>query len=244
MPTDPALDALRRYAADLPGLPVDTEALLTRARAGGAAPHRRSRLIPVLAVTMAFVLANAGLAVAANGAAPGDPLYPVDRAYERIAGAVGLAGESPGERLAEAEVVAARGEPRSAVAQTGRALRAIDDAPGLPDAVAAVDEAEAELTVPAPQAETIGLPGDELRAAVDDLIATAHEVADAAKRGADAAPAARKVKEKATKVAEVARGSRPDHAGPEHAPGQTKDPGEPATGKGRADDPPGKSRQP
>lgn len=244
MPTDPALEALRRYAADLTPGPVDPEALLTRARAGGTAPRRRARLMPALAVTMAFVLANAGLAVAADGAAPGDALYPVDRAYERIAGVVGLGGESAGERLAEAEVVAARGEPRSAVAQTGRALRTIDDVPGLPDAIVAVDEAEAELSVPAPDGETIGVPDQELRAAVEELIATAHEVADAAKAGDDPTPAARKVKEKAAAVASVARTNRPDHAGPEHAPGRNKEPGFPAEGKGRAGDPPGNSRQP
>lgn len=239
-----ALDALRRYATDLAGEPVDAEALLARARAQPVPARRAQRLVPALAVTLAFLVANAGLAVAANGAAPGDALYPVDRAYERLAAAVGLTGESAQERLDEAVVVAARGEPRSAVAQTGRALRALDEGPGLPDAIMAVEEAEAELSVPIPDAETIAVPDERLRSAVDDLIATAHEVAETARSGGDPAAAAQRVKEKAAEVAAAARSNRPEHAGQNDAPGQNKESGEPAEGKGRAGEPPGKPRQP
>ncbi len=244
MATDPALEALRRYSEDFEEGTLDTEALLTRARARESTPALRPgrRLAPALALTAAFFVANVGLAFAANGSAPGDTLYAVDRAYERIAGAVGLADESPEERLDEAAVVAARGEPRRAVIQTGRALRALDDAPGLPEAILAVAEAEAELRGPAPEGETIGIPDEVLRTAVEDLIATAHEVADAAKAGTDPAAAARRVQEKAAEVAAAARGKRPDHAGKDNAPGQGGESDRP--GKGRAGEPPGRSGRP
>ena len=88
-------------------------------------PRRRlapqQGLIPRLAtVGMAVLLMSgtAGMALAANGAAPGDALYGLDRALERV----GIGSGSTNERLDEAVVIAAQGRSGEAVDHAIEAL--------------------------------------------------------------------------------------------------------------------------
>lgn len=112
--TDP-LDELRRYAASLRAVTDEDVARrsVARAMAAGRRPARPARRPAVLAAA-AVLLGNAGLAAAAEPAVPGDVLYGVDRAYERLADAVGLGTDRAAERLAEATELVARGRPEEA----------------------------------------------------------------------------------------------------------------------------------
>lgn len=89
------------------------------ARSGEGGPARRIRtgyppLIPRLATAaLAVVLAIGltGVAVAADTARPGQPLYAIDRALERI----GINDGGLGERIEEANQLAATGSPSEAL---------------------------------------------------------------------------------------------------------------------------------
>lgn len=82
--------------------------------AGTASPHGaarwRRRFAAIGATATIAVVAVAGSA-AANGAAPGDALYGIDRALERV----GLFDGGVGERLTEAAHLAAKGENERAL---------------------------------------------------------------------------------------------------------------------------------
>ena len=87
-----------------------------------ALPARRGRFLrPRLAtaLTLVFLLSGlTGVAFAADGAAPGDPLYGLDRALERI----GIGSGDVGERIAEAQVLFQQGLISEAMAHTAGAL--------------------------------------------------------------------------------------------------------------------------
>lgn len=145
--TDP-LDELRRYAASLrAGTDEDVaRRSVARAMAAGNARHARPARRPAVLATAAVLLGNAGLAAAAEPAVPGDLLYGVDRAYERLADVVGLGADHAAERLDEATELVARGRPEEA----GAVLDEIP--PGeLPEAVA-----ELRATVAAARGEGDG----------------------------------------------------------------------------------------
>jgi hypothetical protein len=90
-----------------------------------------------LSWTMASVgflaVSNIGLAAAANPAAPGDPLYPLDRGYETVGAWLGLGADHSAERFNEADTVLARGDVQSAVALAATALEGTMDAAPLRD---------------------------------------------------------------------------------------------------------------
>ena len=120
--------------------PVTTRVAVERAMSRADARSRRSssprvarRLAPVLAATMVFGISNVALAAAANPSVPGDALYGVDRAYERIGALLGAGGFEL-ERLDEAAAVLERGEPSVALGLVEEALSAAD---GTADAEAA-----------------------------------------------------------------------------------------------------------
>jgi hypothetical protein len=125
-------------------------------------PVRRALLRPrtIAAAAAILVLGNAGLAAAADGAVPGDLLYPVDRAYESIGAALGFHVGGSAERLDEAQVLLERGNVSAAI-ETAAAT--------LGDGLAA----EAlELTTSADDPTTASAPdgGEDLQAAVGALI--------------------------------------------------------------------------
>lgn len=85
---------------------------------------RRLALAPRLVVALtaiALVVGMSGIAVASDGAAPGDVLYGLDRALERVG--VGVGGAD--ERLAEATVLVGQGRAADAL---DHAIEAIDEA--------------------------------------------------------------------------------------------------------------------
>ncbi len=95
------------------------------ARAVSAVPPRRlvPRLGPTwrlatVALAVLLMSGTAGMAMAADGAVPGDALYGVDRAFERV----GIGAGSVDERLDEAVVMAAQGRSGEALAHGIEAL--------------------------------------------------------------------------------------------------------------------------
>ncbi len=91
--------------------------------ARAAAPWRRRASI----AGVVAILASAGLAgtaAAADGAAPGDALYGVDRALEVI----GIDNGGSRERLAEADKLAGRGDVQGALRHAAEALKGAGDA--------------------------------------------------------------------------------------------------------------------
>lgn len=109
-----------RAEVEMMGLPQDSEAQILAATAAVPAvvpqvvaslvpisPRRlRARFAVVMASMMALLLATAGVGLAADGAAPGDPLYGLDLAMERA----GIGNGKAHERLAEAVALAEAGQ--------------------------------------------------------------------------------------------------------------------------------------
>lgn len=108
-------------AVDAAKIARATHAEQVLAQSVGARRPVLSRLQPQIAVALVavFVLAGmTGVALAADGAAPGDALYGVDRALERI----GIGAGRNDERLAEASQLVANGQARSALELAAEAL--------------------------------------------------------------------------------------------------------------------------
>ena len=74
-----------------------------------------------------IVFGNIGMAAASDGAAPGDILYSIDRAYERLASVVGLDLGGPSERFDEARVMLVRGEPNMSLTLVSEAVMDADE---------------------------------------------------------------------------------------------------------------------
>jgi hypothetical protein len=87
----------------------------------GAAPPRRAarwrRRLTAIGATATIAVVAVGGSAAANGAAPGDALYGIDRALERV----GLLDGGVGERLTEAAHLAAKGENERALVHAAEA---------------------------------------------------------------------------------------------------------------------------
>lgn len=230
---DPIHD-LRRYAADLEASVPEHRARQAVARAlareGRARPRR---LVVALATAALLAVGNVALAAAADPAVPGDPLYPLDRAYERLASIFGLEGDTADERLDESQALLERG---NALAALETLVEALDDLGANGD----LDEARQTLQE---LAVANGVTDQDFTDAVNQLVSQARLVADAAKSGdpGDAKDAAQLIKEKAQVVAEAARngngppGSPPENPGngPPDDPGPSSDP----PGGGAPDEP-------
>ncbi|MGH8948208.1 MAG: hypothetical protein ACRDXF_05045 [Acidimicrobiia bacterium] len=100
---------------------------MTRSPARAVTTPRRRRAVSQLGLTprlatlaMAVLLMSgtAGMAMAANGAIPGDALYGLDRVFERV----GIGSGSSAERLDEAVVIATQGRSGEALAHGIEAL--------------------------------------------------------------------------------------------------------------------------
>ncbi len=104
--------ALARQSTPPQGAAHMGTALAATARSAAPGPVRRrfSRLV-VLGATTALLLGFSGLALAADRAAPGDILYGLDRALEKI----GIGAGGIDERLAEFETLLRRGDEAAAL---------------------------------------------------------------------------------------------------------------------------------
>ena len=163
----PLLQMLRERSID--GVPESEVAAFSQVAAEAArsaisvvskpvAPARRVRFLrPRLAtaLTLVFLLSGmTGLAFAADGAAPGDALYGLDRALERI----GIGNGAAAERIAEAQALFQEGLVSEAMAHAAGAIDESSDAIlspedashaaeallGAADAVTSTDQGEAD----------------------------------------------------------------------------------------------------
>src|SRR5690606_10259693 len=122
-------DHLRRYADDIASAVsparsrVAAMAAIGRAEGAGLARRRRPlawRIQVSGALMAAFSVLNFAAAAIADNAVPGDRLYVLDRAYERVAAMFGRADHTA-ERAREAEVLLARGGAAGALAVSAAA---------------------------------------------------------------------------------------------------------------------------
>jgi hypothetical protein len=97
----------------------------------------------VAAATALLLLSVSGVAVAANGAAPGDALYGIDRALEKV----GIGDGHAEERLEEARSLLSEGEAREALQHTTEVLDEDDESEGtdVQDARTALEDAAVNL---------------------------------------------------------------------------------------------------
>jgi hypothetical protein len=118
-PSDESVSRFASEAAAIARSSVSTGAASKPTRRRGALTTLQERLA-IVGVAV-FVLAGmSGIAVAADAAAPGDPLYGIDRALERV----GINDGAAEERLAEAGALASRGQVTEAM---GHAATAIEE---------------------------------------------------------------------------------------------------------------------
>lgn len=221
MSTSP-MDDLKAYAASLTdSVSVEeTDAVVAgvlRAPRGGRLPLKQ-RVTAVGIAIATFLSANVGLAAAAQNAAPGDVLYGVDRAYERIAAFVGISNSRAEERLQEANDLAERGDASAALAAASAALDALsssleDPGSGADDqSAASIREASAEITRAIPEngsarPEFV----NDMMAETQMIVRLAHEMREAAASG-DASDAAEKLKNQAKKLADKAKQEKANNA--------------------------------
>ena len=117
MAHDPISD-LKRYAAALEAQ-VSGERSRHAARAALHTPSGRRaprRAVVAIAATVLMGVSNVALATVADPAVPGDTLYGVDRAYERVGALVGFDTTNAGERATEVMVLQERGKSAEALA--------------------------------------------------------------------------------------------------------------------------------
>lgn len=168
----PLVDELRREAA-LPVEPAKVEGMarslaeaaresrpgpaLRRSRRETRAPVRWGRrLVTIGGVTALATIGIGGVAAAANGAAPGDLLYSVDRAFE----AVGIGNGGTQERLQEAVRLADEGDVDGALLHAAHAERARGNA----SAAGTLETTASEVTGLAPEDNA------EIRASVAEML--------------------------------------------------------------------------
>ncbi len=120
--------------------------------------------------SVGFILfGNIGIAAASNSAVPGDLLYPVDRAFESVAGVFGVDVGGATERLEEAAVLIGRGQFDAAIKPIAAAAADLDD-----EAAAAIETLAAHLAQIEPGASS----REDLHNATFTLLATVSDVAE------------------------------------------------------------------
>jgi uncharacterized membrane protein YgcG len=118
--------------------------------------------VAVAAATVLLLMSVSGVAVAANGAAPGDALYGIDRALEKI----GIGAGHAEERLDEARSLLSDGEAREALRHASEVLDEEDKSEGT-----AVQDARTALEDAALNLEDDGATSNEVvRDSVSDLL--------------------------------------------------------------------------
>lgn len=215
MSTSP-MDDLKAYAASLTDSVsiAETDAVVAgvlRAPRGGRQPVKQ-RVTAVGVVIATFLSANVGLAAASQNAAPGDALYGVDRAYERIAEFVGISNPRTEERLQEANELANRGDASAALAAASAALEAVSSSledPGsdaFGEAANSIREASEEITDAIPTSGT-SRPEfvNDMMAETRMIVELAHLLRDAAKTDGNASEAAKELKDRAKGLSEKAK---------------------------------------
>lgn len=220
MKTDP-FDELRLFGEDLAGAVPAARSRAAVARAIGAAPvaERRRLKVPALATAMlgGFVVLNFAGAALADSAAPGDPLYPLDRSYEWVSDAIGFGGDRTDERLDEISVLTERSD-------YARALDLMAGSLASEDVVAAARAIQHAQLSSADRAERVAA-----------LVAAAHRIRSAQMAGDNVAQAAAEEQARGVGANLVEPPGRPENtpavtapgnsgekpAGPDNTPGAT-----------------------
>lgn len=232
MSTSP-MDDLKAYAASLTDSVsmAETDAVVAgvlRAPREGRQPVKQ-RVTAVGVVIATFLSANVGLAAASQNAAPGDALYGVDRAYERIAEFVGISDSRTEERLQEANDLANRGDASAALAAASAALEAVSSSledPGSDsyrEAANSIRQASEEIT------HAIPASGNSRPEFVNDMmtetrmiVELAHQLRDAAKTAGNASDAAKELNDRAKELSERAKNEKANNSDKEN-PKDSKD---------------------
>ena len=225
---------LRAYADDLvAGADADDGARIARTALLDAQPVSwKRRLVSIGTAVAMFLGANVGLAAAANPATPGDALYGIDRAYEKVGHLLGIDNDGPAERFEEAAVLAERGDLVASIELAQEAAAALGN-PGLQRAVEAI--AEASNQAPGLQKFDEGVPpgiANALSKQATELYGIGRQISELAKTGAkpsgsEMGELTRAFREQAGKFKDGLRHGKPElpptPAGKANAPGQNKD---------------------
>ena len=127
MPQHHAIDQFHSYTDTLLEEAGSIPATVTQT-APAETWRQRWRSPQVALASLGFlVFGNIGVAAASNSAVPGDLLYPVDLAFESVAGLVGFDVGGATERLEEASVLIARGQFDAAIDPIAYAAAELDD---------------------------------------------------------------------------------------------------------------------
>src|SRR5690606_9699949 len=207
---------------------VAAMAAIGRAEEAGLARRRRPlawRIQVSGALMAAFSVLNFAAAAIADNAGPGDRLYVLDRAYERVAALFGRA-DHPAERAREAEVLLERGDPTGAL----QVLAEASDVPEVAHAAALVLSADLDGELLGAHARTL-VTGFGILASADDprsreeaLAAVSLVASQATEQAAATPPRAVDRPAHATETGKPVHASdtgKPDHASdtgrPDHA---------------------------
>ncbi len=189
---DDPIRALRAYARHLEDQVPGEMTRVRVERAFDTAHTPRKRAIALLVVGLLGV-SNAALAQVSDPSVPGDTLYRIDRAYEKLTALVG--SDHASERLDEASVMAARGQAVESLALVREALSDESGRADVDRARALIDQVGSE-ELPDDFTEALNTLIDAARAVSvsDDRQAAAQELGDKAK---DVAEAAQELQKKA-----------------------------------------------
>ncbi len=224
---------LRAYADDLvAGVDADDGARIARTALLDIHPVSwKRRVVSVGTAVAMFLGANVGLAAAADPAVPGDLLYGIDRAYEKVGHVLGIDNDGPAERFEEAAVLAERGDLNGSIELAREAAAELGN-PGLQRAVEAI--ASAAEHAPGLQKHDGVPPGIDkaLNQQARDLYGIGQKVSELAKSkdkpsGAEMGELTRQFREKAKKFKDALDKGKPadvpNPPGKQDAPGQNKD---------------------
>jgi len=235
---------LRSYADHLVARADPNEGGRIAARATSASPAHAPwlrRVTVVLGSVVIFAGANVGLAFAANSAVPGDSLYGIDRAYEKIEAAIGLHPNLAAERFREAAVLSQRGDLDGAfevasegIQQLSPQSHALDVLSQIAEGVRASEDLPADVRdqLNGQASELFGIGEAVSDAATSDLTdfeSRSEQVLDTIKRA---------MLERGQELPPGLSGDTPGKSG--GAPGQTDTPGKSGDAPGQTDTP-GKS---
>ena len=226
-PTEPSDERVADFAARAAAL---TREQMPETKSASNPVRRRKALaaiqerLAVVAVAMFVLVGMSGLAVAADAAAPGDALYGIDRALERI----GINDGDAEERIAEAGALASRGQVTEAI---DHAATAIDDTAN-DDTAASGSQAATALREAAVSVESGGneAASEEVRVSVSAMLSEMAELIG--DPDLDGAEFGRRVSEMARSIAGGSDNTEDIDEKP--APGRTDLPED--RGEGRPDD--------